>query len=97
MPKRRPEIRVARGPDFAEVAEALGVSTYQIMAASWAKDGVLVLFTPNLRQDWTPDAPDADEQARAFKALLKPDADNILRPFGPPTEVPRPGKDRPDR
>lgn len=54
-----------RAPDFAEVAEALGVQTVDVLALL---PGRLVLYTPD------PDDPDP----LVFKATLGRDADDIL-------------------
>lgn len=59
-----PHVRWGRAPDFAEVAEALGVNTVDVMAYM---DSGAVLFTPNPE----------DEDPMVFMALISRDADGI--------------------
>ena len=39
------EVQWKHGPDFAEIAEALGINTSDIMAAMPKEDGILALYT----------------------------------------------------
>lgn len=58
-----------KGPVFAEVAETLGVPTKQILAMMPEVLGsTTVLFTPN-----------GEDQEEVWFAVLRPDADRILR------------------
>ena len=67
--------------DFAEVAEALSVTTEQIMAAiSPHSEDVLVLFTPGDPNEYPP---------KVFSAQLKRDTDGVLVCISAP--VYRPG------
>lgn len=65
-----------KGPDFAEVAEPLGITTIQIIAAmNPDTDRVVVLYTP--AEDGTPPV---------YQARLHRDRDGILRLSEIPTD-----------
>ena len=73
----RTEWRLA--PDFAEVAEALGVTTKQVMACTEAtQDRITVLYTPD---------PDPESHT-LFSAWLARDSNGVLVLFGEPIERP---------
>jgi len=72
----RSEWRLRR--DFAEIAEALGINTDQIMAATRSDDLVIALFmNPPDEHGFDPDEP-------IFGARLARDEDGILRVIGRP-------------
>jgi len=68
-----------RAPDFAEIAETLGVTTTQIMAASSPEsDGPIVaLYTPR-----------EDEPTRIFSVTLERGTDGVLVAVRVPEEQP---------
>jgi hypothetical protein len=69
-------IRQGKGPDFAEAAEALRISTAQIFAASQAGHVLVVVYTP------------AEDGSLPFwRALLERDADGIMVVKGAPIEI----------
>ena len=71
----------AKGPDFAEMAEALGIKTDQVMMASVDNPlTTVVLYTP-----------DPDGQPPVWRAELARDADGILVVKGTPFELPSSG------
>jgi hypothetical protein len=65
---RKPRVKWKRAPDFAEIAEALGVATTQIMAVQNPLGAdLLVLYTP-----------DPDEETRVFAARVRRGVDGVL-------------------
>jgi len=56
---------------FAEIAEALGVATTCIMAATGVEDGALVLYSTGVDEPL--------EEHEVCRALLERDGDGILR------------------
>lgn len=61
------------GPDFAEAAEALQITTGQIILASVSQERVIVLYTP-----------DRDGQPPVWRAELQRDADSLYVVVGDP-------------
>jgi hypothetical protein len=69
-------VRRGKGPDFAEAAEALRITTAQIFAASQAGSVLVVVYTP------------AEDGSMPFwRALLERDADGIMVVKGAPIEI----------
>jgi hypothetical protein len=56
-------------PDFAEMAEAIGITTKQIMVAGVTGEPMIVIYT----------SPGTGEDADIYTAFLKRDRDGILR------------------
>lgn len=75
------DARWARAPEFAEVAEALGIPTDHILAMlpTDQNQRCHVLYTPELPEHVTHDS-DPD----VYEASLQRDADGILVVFGEP-------------
>jgi len=67
----------ARGPDFAEVAEALGINTSQVILATLSQKQIIVIYTP-----------DPDGHPPMWRAELGRDADDVLVVMGAPQELP---------
>ena len=67
----------ARGPDFAEVAEALGINTSQVLLATLSQREIIVMYTP-----------DPEGKPPIWRAELGRDADDVLVVMGAPLELP---------
>lgn len=66
-----------RAPDFAEIAETLGVKTTQIVAAQHQGRGMVVVYSP-----------DDQDHERVVKVDLMRDNDDILQRASLDEEVP---------
>lgn len=75
------KVQWGRSPDFAEMAEALGIDTGQvIMAKVDDPEEMVVLYTP-----------DRDGEPPVWRAALARDADGILIVKGDPFQLPGSG------
>lgn len=67
------------GPAFAEVAEALGINTNQVLLATVDHGIMIVLYTP-----------DVDGRPPLWRAEMQRDADGLIVVMGDPVEIEMP-------
>lgn len=66
---------------FAECAETLGITTTEVFSAIPIDDGAVVIYTPGVTAENV-------ETVTTYHAVLRRDAENILRVFGEPKVIP---------
>jgi hypothetical protein len=78
-----PSLRAEWAPRdvFAECAEALGITTTEVFSAMPTDDGAVVIYTPGVTTENV-------ETVTTYQAVLRRDAENILRVFGEPKAIP---------